>query len=165
MWNKLYLASMDSGTPREIVLGNSGQFDFGERTVAWFPDGKHLSLWGFQGQESGPSRSKGAQLGGPRLHPRSHGNCRTCHSKTVVRAQSPIFAGRPPVQLLDFVGLSGGVWNLWKVSVDAATLRWKSLDVCYDGPEAHTDLAISRDGRRLAFTPRATEMQDLGVAV
>ena len=60
-------------------------------------------------------------------------------------------AFRPAVY---FKGISRGVRSLWKVAVDPQTLRWVG------GPERlttgfnDTDLALSPDGKRLAFTVR-----------
>jgi Tol biopolymer transport system component len=57
---------------------------------------------------------------------------------------------------LIFEGESQGVRNLWKIKVDAQTLRW------VNGPERlttsagiDTDIALSSDGRKLAFTIRS----------
>ena len=46
--------------------------------------------------------------------------------------------------------------NLWKVTIDPKTLRWVAgPERLTTGPGSDTDIAISRDGRKLAYTTRA----------
>ena len=66
------------------------------------------------------------------------------------------FLWSPSGQTLYFEGISQSVKNLWKVEVEPRSLRWTA------GPERLTtgagpdkDIAISPDGRKLAFTARA----------
>ncbi len=68
------------------------------------------------------------------------------------------FLWAPSGRALYFEGLSQGVKNLWKVEVDPQSLRWIA------GPERLTtgagpdlDVAISPDGRKLAFTTRSEQ--------
>jgi serine/threonine protein kinase/Tol biopolymer transport system component len=45
-----------------------------------------------------------------------------------------------------------GVYNLWRVGVDPATLLWESAERLTTGPGDDVSAAVSRDGTRLAFT-------------
>ena len=72
------------------------------------------------------------------------------------------FLWSPSGQTLYFEGISQSVRSLWKVEVEPRSLRWTA------GPERLTtgagldrDIAISPDGRKLAFTARA-EQPDCG---
>jgi Tol biopolymer transport system component len=65
------------------------------------------------------------------------------------------FRWSPTGRAILFEGVSRHVRNLWRVEVDASTLRWVG------GPERlttgvglDTDITISQDGTRLAFTSR-----------
>jgi len=52
-------------------------------------------------------------------------------------------------------GESNGVRNLWKVSVDPATLEWTSAERLTTGTGQDSSPAISRDGTRVVFTVRS----------
>ena len=52
-------------------------------------------------------------------------------------------------------GRLGGTHSIWRAAVDPRTLAWTSEpERLYTGPGEYTDLALSPDGRRLAFTVR-----------
>ncbi len=51
-------------------------------------------------------------------------------------------------------GISHGVRNLWKVAVDPKTLRWVASERLTTGPGPDTDIALSPEGKKLAFTAR-----------
>src|SRR5262249_30954976 len=56
---------------------------------------------------------------------------------------------------LYFEGISRGVRNLWKVAVEPRSLRWiAGPERLTTGPGLDTDLALSPDGKKLAFTAR-----------
>jgi dipeptidyl aminopeptidase/acylaminoacyl peptidase len=52
----------------------------------------------------------------------------------------------------DFQAELSAVRNLWRVAVNPSTLQWETLDRLTTGPGPDTSLALSRDGKKLAFT-------------
>jgi Tol biopolymer transport system component len=65
------------------------------------------------------------------------------------------FQWAPGGDALYVVGDSTGIRNLWRIGVDPSTLRWISgPDRLTTGPGMDTNIAISRDGTRLAFVTR-----------
>jgi Tol biopolymer transport system component len=66
------------------------------------------------------------------------------------------FLWMPSANGLIFEGESQGVRNLWKVKVDPSTLRWiDGLERLTTGAGKDTDIAVSSDGRKLAFSIRS----------
>jgi Tol biopolymer transport system component len=66
------------------------------------------------------------------------------------------FLWMPSANGLIFEGESQGVRNLWKIKVDPTTLRWiDGLERITTGAGKDTDIAVSSDGRKLAFSIRS----------
>ncbi|MCI0408008.1 MAG: winged helix-turn-helix domain-containing protein [Acidobacteria bacterium] len=147
---KVYLVGLDGKPPREMLPGFLPEFD--SLRVAWHPDGERLSLWGRhrqQGWSFWTMPLAGGALIKSELAPQVQAQLREADvSFTDFRWSS---AGRA----LYFEGVSRSVRNLWRVEVDPRSLSWVA------GPERlttsaglDTDLALSSDGRKLAFTAR-----------
>src|SRR5262249_47477560 len=65
------------------------------------------------------------------------------------------FRWSPSGRALYFEGVSNGVRNLWKVEVDPQSLRWVSeLERLTTGAGLDSDIALSPDGKKLAFVTR-----------
>ena len=59
----------------------------------------------------------------------------------------------PSARALYFEGASRGVTNVWRVKIDPSSLRWIGApERLTTGAGQNRDLALSPDGRRLAFT-------------
>jgi Tol biopolymer transport system component/DNA-binding winged helix-turn-helix (wHTH) protein len=154
MTPKVYVVGLDGQPPREAPLDFTRQF--GYLRVAWRPDGKHLSLWGWSRQEKWRFLTIPLDGGAPvksEIDPKIEEQIR--EEATLVLGN---FLWAPSGRALYFEGLSQGVKNLWKVEVDPQSLRWIA------GPERLTtgagpdlDVAISPDGRKVAFTTRAEQ--------
>jgi hypothetical protein len=146
----VYVVALDGRPPREILAETVA--DFRGFRAAWHPDGR-VSLWGehrLQGQSfwtvrpatDEAIRSDVAEAVAMRLRDDS-------------APQLSQFFWAPSADALYFEGLSRGVRNLWKMRVDPKTLRWvagpERLTI---GPGPDRDAALSRDGKRLAYTTR-----------
>jgi Tol biopolymer transport system component/DNA-binding winged helix-turn-helix (wHTH) protein len=148
---KIYLVGLDGKPPREVMADFLPQFGFFR--LAWRPDGKHLSLWGWSRQDKWTFWTVPLDGGPPaktEIDPKVEERMREA-SVTLTD-----FLWSPSGQTLYFEGTSQSVRNLWKVEVDPQSLRWTA------GPERLTtaagpdrDIAISPDGRKLAFSARA----------
>ena len=159
MWSRIYLADLKGGAPHEILTERLARLNLGERTLAWFPDGKRISFWAKR--DGRPAFWTIPLDAGPAIQseiaPEVSRQLQTLSFRTSDAGSVADFRWAPSGRAIYFVGQSSGVWNVWKVAVDPATLRWMSVERVTTGPEAHTDLAISRDGKRLLFTPRAND--------
>ena len=128
----------------DVVAGFRSAF------AAWHPDGRRVSIagrtpdaaWMFvtvtvDGDESIPSRLPAAVV--ERLRDRRNTLGRFLWSRSGTR--------------LYFEGRLDGADSIWRIDVDPKTLAWSGEpERLYSGPGEYADLALSPDGRRLAFT-------------
>ncbi len=150
---KVYVVGLDGQPPREVLADFLRQFAFFR--VAWRPDGEHISLWGWSRQDKWRFFTIPLNGGAPvksEIDPKIEEQIREA------TVELTDFLWSPSGRTLYFKGTSQSVKNLWKVEVDPQSMRWIS------GPERLTtgagpdsDLAISPDGRKLAFTARAEQ--------
>ena len=152
---RLYEVALDGSQPREILGELVDQFgDIDSHT--WHPDGQRIAILGYRRGEGRGfwtiDLADGAEVKSEFV---------TEVEKQIEAAGLAMGAARefiwePSGQALYFDGLARGVRNLWKVTVEPETLRWVG------GPERLTtgagsdaDMALSADGKKLAFTIRA----------
>ncbi len=151
---KVYVVGLDGQPPREVMADFLRQF--GYLRVAWGPDGKHLSLWGWSRQDKWRFLTIPLDGGAPvksEIDPKIEEQIR---EETTVSLGD--FSWAPSGRALYFEGLSQGVRNLWKVEVDPQSLRWiAGPERLTTGAGPDTDMAVSPDGRKLAFTTRAEQ--------
>jgi Tol biopolymer transport system component/DNA-binding winged helix-turn-helix (wHTH) protein len=150
---KVYVVGLDGQPPREVMTDFLHQLGFFR--VAWRPDGKHFSLWGWSRQDKWRFWTIPLDGGAPvksEIDPKIEGQIRDA---TVMLTD---FLWSPSGNTLYFEGFSQGVKNLWKVEVDPQSLRWiAGPERLTTGAGADADIAISPDGRKLAFTARTEQ--------
>lgn len=150
--SKVYVIGSNGGAPREVLTDLASELISPPR-VAWHPDGQRLSVWGNH-RQFGWSLWTVPLAGGPALRSPMEPRLEAQLKDAAVRFAD--FVWLPSGEGLIFEGESQGVRNLWKIKVDPRTLRWT------DGPERlttgagkDTDIAVSSDGRKLAFSIRS----------
>jgi serine/threonine protein kinase/Tol biopolymer transport system component len=144
---KMYLIAIGDDAPREIPtsFGNTEEGIKGN-SVGWHPDGKRFSFlstdgvfWTVPIAGGNPVKSE--------LTPKVESQLKEA---AVVLGN---FRWSPSGKFLYFEGASRGVLNLWKVTVDPESLRWvDGPERLTNGPGQDTDIALSADGTKLAFT-------------
>jgi serine/threonine protein kinase/sugar lactone lactonase YvrE len=144
---KMYIITPGDETPREIPTSFSkAEEGIKGNSVGWHPDGLRVSFlstdktfWTVPIAGGSPVKSELTADVEKQLKDAAVdlGNFRWSRSG----------------KFLYFEGTSRGVLNLWRVTVDPETLRW------IDGPDRlttattqYTDIALSPDGNKLAFT-------------
>jgi Tol biopolymer transport system component/DNA-binding winged helix-turn-helix (wHTH) protein len=150
-FNKLYVVGLDGGPPREILAEFLRKSQIAERAAQWYPDSNRVSLWGEKAHglgfwtvsldgtgavESGATPSVAEQLGKLTGHERAQ------------------FRWGPSGRAIYFEGEWNGVQNIWKITVNPSSIRFVALDRLTAGPGPDTDLAMSPDGKKLAYTAR-----------
>lgn len=152
---KVYMVGLDGKPPREALTGFPSEFILLQ--VGWRPDGQGISVWG-RHRRHGWSFWTVPLAGGAPVKLEFDPQVEQRFNKAEVRFTD--FRWSPDGRAIYFEGISGSVRNLWKVDVDAQSLRWTG------GPERltigagqDTDLAISPNGKRLAFTARAESIR------
>ena len=150
--SKMYVMSADGRPPREVLAGLVTEFVSPLR-VAWHPDSQRLSVWGNHRQFGWSFWTVPLANGSP-VQSFVDPTVATRTKEAAVTFRD--FVWLPSGQGLVFEGESRGVMNLWKIKVEGQTLRW------VNGPErlttsagVDTDIALSSNGRKLAFTIRS----------
>jgi Tol biopolymer transport system component len=151
---KVYVVGLDGQPPREALPDFLPQFVYFR--VAWRPDGKQISLWGWHRHQRSWDFLTVPLDGGPPVKSEVDSKVKEQIREAAVTLNN--FVWSPSGNALYFEGTSHTVKNLWKVEVEPQSLRWIA------GPERLTtgagldrDIAISPDGRKLAFTTRAEQ--------
>ena len=142
----LYVVGLDGKPPRPVRPDVLGQFD--SLFAAWHPDGRRISIWGAIGNRKARFLTV----------PLESGNVTTPEISAQVQNDlagvSPgRFAWATSRRYIYFEGRADDTQNVWRVTIDPVTDKW------VDGPERlttgagqETNVAISPDGTRLAFT-------------
>ncbi|HKC63186.1 MAG TPA: hypothetical protein VKB86_06085, partial [Pyrinomonadaceae bacterium] len=142
-----YLILGGDETPHEIATSINGtETGIRENSVAWHPDGKRISFMNMDG-----TFWTVPVTGGPLVKSELTPKVESQLKETGVKLSN--FRWARSGKFLYFEGTSRGVLNIWRVTVEPDTLRW------VDGPERlttdneqDTNLALSADGKRLAYT-------------
>ena len=150
--SKTFVISSTGGTPGDVLNDFVPQF-VSTLLVAWHPDGSRLSVWGNH-RQAGWSLWTVPLNGGPPLQSQIDPAVQSQLKEAGVRFAN--FLWMSSANGLIFEGESQGVRNLWKVKVDPSTLRWiDGLERLTTGAGKDTDIAVSSDGRKLAFSIRS----------
>jgi len=148
---KVYVVGLDGKPPREALTSFLPEFTLLQ--VGWRPDGQRLSVWG-RHRSHGWSFWTVPLAGGAPVKSEVAPSVEQRFKDADVRFTD--FRWAPDGQAIYFEGISGSVRNLWKVEVEARSLRWTGgPERLTTGTGQDTDLTVSPNGKRLAFTARA----------
>lgn len=154
--NKLYIVGLDGEPPREILTDFLKKSESAERAVAWYPASNRVSIWaeGAHGSGFWTLSLDGTGAVESRATPR----VAELVSKfaSYERAQ---FRWAPSGQAIYLEAEWNGVRNIWKITVDRSTMRFVALERLTAGPGPDGDLAISTDGKRLAYAARTERVR------
>jgi len=148
---KVYVMGSDGKAPNEVLTGFLTEFN--SVRVAWHPDGQRLSIWGNHRQQ-GWSFWTAPLIGGAPVKSAFS----TQVSKQLKDADVTLtdFQWSSSGGALYFEGVSQSVRNIWKVEIEPQSLRWiAGPERLTTGAGRDTDLALSSNGKRLAFTVRS----------
>jgi serine/threonine protein kinase/Tol biopolymer transport system component len=148
---KVYVVGLDGRAPRAVLAEFLAEF-ITTPQVAWHPDGQRVSIWGTH-RQLGASFWTVPVAGGTPV--RSVLTKRVEQQLKEASVTFSDFLWAPSGRAVYFEGTAQGVRNLWRVEVDPQTLDWiAGPERLTNGPGLDTDLALSPDGKRLAFTTR-----------
>ncbi|MGH9844074.1 MAG: winged helix-turn-helix domain-containing protein [Blastocatellia bacterium] len=147
---KLYVTGLDGKAPREVQAEFLRNISYGGMGgYAWHPDGQRISVWG-EHKHLGLGLWTMPVAGGAAVKSEMSPEVEQQLKAAAVTLQKFLWSlsGRH----LYFEGITQGVKNLWRITVEPRTLRWVA------GPERLTvspgedaDLSLSADGKKLAF--------------
>jgi Tol biopolymer transport system component len=145
---KVYVVTLDGTAPQQILANTLQQFR-AVWSVVWHPDGQRISFLGRTGESGWDFWTVDLQTG----------SIVRSETGTVKQAVSNIAVFRwSSPDVLYFEGTSRfGLTNLWKVEVEPKTLSWKGVPQPLTSGLQDTDLALSSDGLKIAYTMRTEE--------
>ncbi len=173
--NKFYVAPLDGGPPREVLAEFLAQHKLWPAAAVWHPDGKRVSVW-VTTLAAAQSLSSDAVpspkiwtvpiSGGPAIEMEiapaiqkellevANGNVGGEHQGELS------FAWSPSGKALYFESGYRGAINIWKMTIEPETLRAIAVERLTTGPGPDGSLAVSSDGRRLAFTAKSQQTRN-----
>jgi Tol biopolymer transport system component len=159
--NRFYVAQVPAGEPREVLNDLFNRADIAALAADWYPDGKRISLW------------TADYTGSHNVFwtvPLNGGSAVSTEIPTEIqRALSPRgrddypqwfrFRWAPSGRAIYFELSLEGARNLWRMDIDPKTFRAIGIERLTVGPGTQTELSISADGRRMAFTGANQEIR------
>jgi Tol biopolymer transport system component/DNA-binding winged helix-turn-helix (wHTH) protein len=161
---RFYIARLDGSAPREVLAEFFAQNKLWATSAAWHPDGKRVTVW-VTDLSPTPSFWMVSIAGGPGIKleiPSAIQRALKQASGEAVAGQQQgdySFSWSSAGDAIYFERVYGGARNIWKMTVDPETLRAVGIERLTTGPGPDTAVAVSRDGRRLAFTAKSQRIQ------
>ena len=162
--NRFYVARLDGGPPREVLAEFIAQNKLWGTSAAWHPDGKRITVWVGSSSPT-PVFWTVPLAGGPGIEL----GISPAVQKELAQAAGDVTAGQqfgeysfcwsPSGDAIYFVQGYRGARNIWRLKVDPETLRATGIDRLTTGPGPEAALAVSADGKRLAFTAKSQRIQ------
>ena len=120
--------------------------------VAWYPDGKRVSIAGRQNGSDWSFITAAVNGADSVASPSAPAFSEDLRNRNVTLGR---FVWAKSGRYLYFEGRAGDTQNIWRVEVEPGSLAWKTApERIATGTAEYTDLAISTDPARLAFTVR-----------
>ncbi|HYU44910.1 MAG TPA: winged helix-turn-helix domain-containing protein [Terriglobales bacterium] len=154
--NRFYISSLNGSPPQE-VLRDLFPDAFASVSAAWHPDGKRITAWVWD-SASAPMPTFWTEpiVGGMAI--------RTKIPAELMRQVAEVgsrrmwwttdfkFSWAPSGRAIYFERTSRAARNIWRMSVDPQTLKAEAIERLTTGPGLDTELSLSADGKKLAFT-------------
>jgi len=163
--NRFYVVSLDGNQPQEVLKEFTSPGSPMAIEAAWHPDGKRVSMW-VDDDNPGPVPHFWTVpvAGGLPVKPEiPHDVARQLEGSALEGIQEWTsefaFSWAHSGRALYFPRTLRGAVNLWKMTVDPATLRPTAIERMTTGSGPDVQLALSSDGRKLAFTEEVQHIQ------
>ena len=181
-YNRFFVVNPNGSSPREVLTElTAGLPQSSARHVpprdndhwlsavaaAWHPDSKRVSVWIRQGTSAAvPSFWTGPVLGGAlaesEISPeilRQIGELDGAAGIAEWASMDYKFSWAPSGKAIYFERTFRGARNIWRISVDPQTLQAVGIERLTTGPGLDTELSLSPDGKRLAFTGESAHVR------
>ena len=164
--DRFYVVQLDGSSPREVLAEFFAQHELWPGSAAWHPDGKRLSVWVADLDHPSPSFWTVPIAGGvaikSEIAPAITKELGEVASDDTIQdfyqTEFP-FAWAPSGKAIYFGSSYRGARNIWKMTIDPETLRATAIERLTTGPGPDTEIAVSPDGRRLAFTAKSEHIR------
>ena len=154
--DRFYLVGLDGNPPREVLGDIVSQKKLYAVSAAWHPDGKRITIF-VDSPAPSPDFWTVPVAGGvavfSEITPEVRKQFSDVSAGSGIREGTELkFSWAPSGNAIYFGRTFRGARNLWKMTIDPRTLRATALERLTTGSGPDTQLAVSADGRRLAFT-------------
>ena len=162
--NRFDVVGLDGSPPREVSTEFFAKHPFlSTKSAAWHPDGKRVSFWVW-GLGSIPAfwtvpiaGSAGVKS---EIDPQILGElAQVSLSLNDEMSRDFKFSWMPSGRAICFERTFRAVRNLWKMTVDPETLQALGIERLTTGSGLDTELGLSADGKKLAFTVESDRVQ------
>jgi Tol biopolymer transport system component/DNA-binding winged helix-turn-helix (wHTH) protein len=159
--SKFYVVKLDGSEPHEVLRELTAQVS--GISAAWHPDGKRISVWvlhapadleTFRVASFWTAPVIGGSAVASELSPELLKNAEAPFGSQVADwgGTDFRFSWAPSGKAIYFARTLGGTRNLWRMSVDPQTLRATAIEPMTMGTGFDTELSLSSDGKKMAFT-------------
>ncbi len=162
VFSKFFVVKLDGSDPHEVLRDLTAQVQ--AISAAWHPDGKRISVWvlhvpadlePFQGVASfWTAPATGGSAIRSELSPEILKSAEAAFGSGIADSGGTDFrfSWAPSGTAIYFARTLGGTRNLWRMSVDPQTLRATAIEPMTTGTGFDTELSLSPDGKKMAFT-------------
>jgi dipeptidyl aminopeptidase/acylaminoacyl peptidase len=175
--HRFYVTRLDGSAPREVLAEVIARLDLFPTSAVWHPDGTRVSLfaWGPQGADSISSpRSRHPTYlwtvpldgGAPvrsELAPQVREELRRIGTSEGAEYEVGYrdFSWAPSGNAIYFDQDFRGARNIWRMTIDPATLRGTAIERLTFGPGPDGGVALSPDGKRIAFAAQSEHIASM----
>jgi len=162
--NRFYIVQLDGNPPREVLAELLTQKNLSALSAAWCPDGKRIAVW-VGGSSPSPNFWVVPVAGGPavklEIAPAVQKELAkaSAEGETGDQSGSAFFSWSPLGDAIYFERGFRGATNIFKLTVDPGSMQATRIERLTTGPGPDAGIAISRDGKRLAFTAKSQQIQ------
>jgi Tol biopolymer transport system component/DNA-binding winged helix-turn-helix (wHTH) protein len=155
---ELYVVGLNGNPPREVLTELLQTHPELAKSAVWHPDGKRITIETWRDDAPIPDFWTVSLSGGDwshtQLDPQILGRIEEISGDRFEggRLEDRRFSWAPSGSTIYFERSFRGARNLWKMSVDPQTLRAVAAERLTTGAGQDTDMALSADGKKLAFT-------------
>ena len=154
--NRFYIANLSGSPPQEVLRGLFPD-SVALVSAAWHPDGKRITAWAWDSASAPiPTFWTAPIVGGKAIRTeipvelmRQVGEAGSRREWWTTDFK---FSWAPSGKAIYFERTSRAARNIWRMSVDPQTLRAGAIERVTTGPGLDTELSLSADGKKLAFT-------------
>ena len=163
-WNRFYVAQLDGSAPREVLAEFIAQNKLSAGSAVWYPDGKRVTVWVGDLSPS-PSFWTVPIAGGTGIKLEIAPAVQRKLTEASGEAEAGLqlgdysFTWSPSGDVIYFERSYRGARNIWEMTVDPETMRATGIDRLTTGPGPDAAVAVSTDGRRLAFTAKSQRIR------
>jgi Tol biopolymer transport system component/DNA-binding winged helix-turn-helix (wHTH) protein len=161
---RIYVAALDGSPPREVLIETAKHHN--TAFAVWHPDGKRITAWiAADAFDPTPNFSTEPIDGGPAIESRFPRELQKQIEDLATAAGTGEprvdfrFAWAPSGKAIYFERTFRGARNIWRMIVDPVTLQPIKVERLTTSPGPDTELCVSPDGSKLAFTSEHQQLR------